>query len=117
MTAVRQFMHHDIVQKFLRQKSQPVVKVEISLTAAASPPALLITHRNRAVVYPHAICIVVYALYYLLLGYFFVGCRQAFSFRDVVRIFCQILSSCKHLAAVFLDPPGMRGHKAADGPV
>lgn len=37
MTAVRQFMHHDIVQKFLRQISQPVVKVEISLTAAGFP--------------------------------------------------------------------------------
>ena len=46
---MRKFMHNNIIPQFLRQKKEPVIEIQIALTATASPADLLVANRNSSV--------------------------------------------------------------------
>ena len=46
---MRQFMHNNIIPQFLRQKKEPVIEIQIALTATASPAGLLVANRNSSI--------------------------------------------------------------------
>ena len=104
--SMAQLMHHNIVQHFPRNQGQQAVEIQISLTAAATPPGLLGAYCNLIVGYSHEGCIVLNTLRYqhpCLLS-------QRFQLR-----FCVFLLTLRRtLCQVLLDPRGFTFNESPD---
>ena len=112
---MRQFMHNNIIPQFLRQKKEPVIEIQIALTATASPAGLLVANRNSSVGNIHLRRIFFCLCFKFQLHLFYLALGQFLRCRNPVRRL--LLLSLLIFGQLFYNPVRVLCHETLGFPL